>query len=106
MISGDSRLVRIRHPDGYFNPRAGWAESGRVVERLPHEARGLGARIVEDAAVARLIESGGRVRGAQTTTGDDHRADATIVATGAWTPGAPATSRRRDVDHGAAGHSC
>ena len=75
-----------RYPDGYFNPRAGWAESGRVVERLLHEARGLGARIVEDAAVARLIETGGRVRGAQTTTGDDHRADATILATGAWTP--------------------
>ncbi len=75
-----------RYPDGYFNPRAGWAESGRVVERLLHEARGLGARVVEDAPVARLIESGGRVRGVQTTTGEDHHADLTILATGAWTP--------------------
>ena len=75
-----------RYPDGYFNPRAGWAESGRVVERLLHEARGLGARVIEDAPLARLIETGGRVRGVQTTTGEDHHADAAILATGAWTP--------------------
>jgi len=75
-----------RYPDGYFNPRAGWAESGRVVEKLLDEARDLGARIAEDTPVARLIEAGGRVRGVQTARGDDHRADVTILATGAWTP--------------------
>ena len=95
-----------RYPDGYFNPRAGWAESGRVVERLLHEARGLGARILEDAAVARLIESGGRVRGAadgnrrRPSRGRDDPGHGRVDA------GAPATPRRRDVDHGAAGHSC
>ena len=77
---------RERYPDGYFNSRAGWAESGRVVEKLLHEARGLGARVVEDTAFARLIEAGGRVRGVETANGDDHRADVTILATGAWTP--------------------
>ena len=77
---------RERYVDGYLNSRAGWAESGRVVEKLLHEARGLGARIVGDAPFVRLIESGGRVRGVQTAAGDDHSADVTLLATGAWTP--------------------
>ena len=75
-----------RYPDGYFNSRAGWAESGRVVEKLLDEARRLGVRIVEDTPFARLLEVGGRVRGVQASNGDDHRADVTILATGAWTP--------------------
>jgi glycine/D-amino acid oxidase-like deaminating enzyme len=75
-----------RYPDGYFNARAGWAESGRVMERLQVEARGLGVQIVEDAPFARLLERGGRVHGAQTAAGADRRADLTILATGAWTP--------------------
>jgi sarcosine oxidase / L-pipecolate oxidase len=74
------------YPDGYFNPRAGWAESGRVVERLLHEARALGARVVEEAPFARLLEGGGRIRGVHTSTGEEHRADVVIMATGAWTP--------------------
>ena len=75
-----------RYPDGYFNPRAGWAESGRVVEKLLEEARGLGVRVVEDTPFAGLIEIGGRVHGVETRDGHDHRADVTILATGAWTP--------------------
>jgi glycine/D-amino acid oxidase-like deaminating enzyme len=75
-----------RYPDGYLNTRAGWAESGRVVERLLHEARGLGAQVTEGAAFAKVIESGGRVRGVATQAGDEHLADAVIMATGAWTP--------------------
>jgi glycine/D-amino acid oxidase-like deaminating enzyme len=75
-----------RYPDGYFNPRAGWAESGRVVETLLEEARGLGVRVAEDTPFARLIEIGGRVHGVQARNGDDFRADVTILAAGAWTP--------------------
>jgi glycine/D-amino acid oxidase-like deaminating enzyme len=75
-----------RYPDGYFNPRAGWAESGRVVERLLHEARGLGARVLTETAFAALIDSGGRVRGVRTAAGEDHEADVVIMASGAWTP--------------------
>jgi glycine/D-amino acid oxidase-like deaminating enzyme len=75
-----------RYPDGYFNARAGWAESGRVVERLLHEARGLGAQVIEDAPFAGLIESAGRVRGVSTASGEQHQADVVIVAAGAWTP--------------------
>lgn len=75
-----------RYPDGYFNARAGWAESGRVVERLLHEARGLGAQVSEDAPFAALAESGGRVRGVSTASGEQHEADVVIVAAGAWTP--------------------
>ena len=31
-----------RYPDGYFNPGAGWAESGKVLERLTADARSRG----------------------------------------------------------------
>ena len=75
-----------RYPDGYFNGRAGWAESGRVVERLRQEAEGAGVRGIERAAVARLLERDGVVRGVETTDGEHLRADIVIVAAGAWTP--------------------
>jgi glycine/D-amino acid oxidase-like deaminating enzyme len=75
-----------RYPDGYLNARAGWAESGRVVERLLHEARGLGAQVFEEASFAGLIESGGRVHGVTTEAEVEHQADVVIMATGAWTP--------------------
>ena len=56
--------------------------SGEIIE----EARGLGVRVAEDTPFARLIEIGGRVHGVQARDGQDHRADLTIIATGAWTP--------------------
>jgi glycine/D-amino acid oxidase-like deaminating enzyme len=74
------------YQDGYFNPRAGWAESGRVLEWLFVEAKRLGARIHAGHKFSRLIEGDSRVRGIQTTDGETHHADFVIVAAGAWTP--------------------
>src|SRR6185295_12439773 len=51
-LRADERITRFpawslaHYPDGYFNPRAGWAESARVVARLAGEARAAGARLL------------------------------------------------------------
>ena len=74
------------YPDGYFNRRAGWAESARVVERVAREARDAGVRIIEGRALAHLTGRGGSISGAATTSGEHHAADVTLIAAGAWTP--------------------
>lgn len=75
-----------RYPDGYYNPRAGWAESGRVVAKLIELARGAGVQLREGMRFERLLEDGSRVGGIVTADGEAHRADVVVVATGAWTP--------------------
>ena len=74
------------YPDGYLNPRAGWAESGRVVVRLAGEARAAGVIIREGTGFARLLEHGSHVTGVLTSGGEELRADLVLIAAGAWTP--------------------
>lgn len=74
------------YPDGYFNPRAGWCESGHVVSRLAGEARDAGVRLHVDARFDRLLEHTGRVTGVRTAGGAELHADVVLVAAGAWTP--------------------
>ncbi|HEX4826057.1 MAG TPA: FAD-dependent oxidoreductase [Candidatus Polarisedimenticolaceae bacterium] len=72
------RTLRERFPawdrsgyvDGYFNPSAGWVESGAVVACLMAEAREAGV----------VVRNGTSVRGLEAQD-----ADATVVAAGAWT---------------------
>ncbi len=75
-----------RYPDGYINPEAGWAESGRVVERLVADARQAGVQLLEGRRMKELDESGGAVRGVVTSEGETIQADWVVVAAGAWTP--------------------
>lgn len=75
-----------RYPDGYFNPEAGWAESGRVLDRMIAEAREAGVVVRTGAGVARLTEDDGRVTGVVTSSGEQLRADVVLIAAGAWTP--------------------
>lgn len=77
---------QAQYPDGYFNPRAGWAESGNVVARLAAEAAAAGVRLHADARFDRLLETDSRVTGVRTADGRDLRAEAVLVAAGAWTP--------------------
>jgi glycine/D-amino acid oxidase-like deaminating enzyme len=74
------------YPDGYFNLRAGWAESGKVVARLAADARASGAHLRDGQQFAHLLEEHGRVTGVRTTNGEDVRGDAVLIAAGAWTP--------------------
>lgn len=73
------------YADGYFNPRAGWVESGNVVGRLLEEARTLGVIVHDGAAFSRLLEQGSRTQGIVTTGGEEHRADVVVMAAGTWT---------------------
>lgn len=73
------------YADGYFNRRAGWAESAEVVARLL--ALGEAAGVVRrKAAFATLLEGGSRVRGVQTVAGDPVEAERVVVCAGAWIP--------------------
>lgn len=90
-LRADERSTRFpawssaQYPDGYFNPRAGWVESARVVARLALEARAAGVRLLERVGCERLIEHGDRVLGVQTIDGSQLRADVVLLAMGAWT---------------------
>jgi len=75
-----------QYPDGYFNPRGGWAESGKVVARIADEARTAGVRLTEGAAFGEVIDERGRPAGVRTADGGVLYADAVLIAAGAWTP--------------------
>ncbi|HTJ81281.1 MAG TPA: FAD-dependent oxidoreductase, partial [Polyangiaceae bacterium] len=85
--------VRARFPawkkgafvDGYYNPKGGWAESGRVVEAMLARARRAGTTIVTGARVLPLAGDG-PVTGVVTESGDRYSAETTVVAAGAFTP--------------------
>jgi len=89
----DGTALRKRFPawnadlyrHGYFNPRAGWTPSGRVVDLLAEEALRGGVRIHE-ARAARLRFGGSRVTGVTTEEGSTFSAERVLVACGAWTP--------------------
>jgi glycine/D-amino acid oxidase-like deaminating enzyme len=71
--------------DGYFNRRAGWAESGLVVEQLVALARASGVTFVQDG-FASLADAGSRLSGVTTSSGELIEADRVVVCAGAWTP--------------------
>jgi glycine/D-amino acid oxidase-like deaminating enzyme len=70
---------------GTYNPRGGWAESGRVVERLCAVARDAGVWIAEGTEIDRVVEEGRRVTGVRTKGGDELRFDFVVTALGSWT---------------------
>jgi len=90
----DAAKLRERFPafnaelyhDGFFDPEAGYVESGRVVATLLQRAKSLGVELREGAKLLALDEGDDRVKGI--LLDDRHRiaADAVVVAVGAWTP--------------------
>ncbi len=90
----DSATLAENHPvwnpepyvDGYLNTRAGWAQSGRVVERLAKALPGQGVDVHDGKALDYFIERDSAVAGVVTTDGDTYEADMVLLATGAWTP--------------------
>jgi glycine/D-amino acid oxidase-like deaminating enzyme len=91
-LRADQRATRFPvwsledYPDGYFNPRAGWVESGKVVGRLVVEARAAGVRLLEQTTFDHLLQQDGRFVGVKAIDGRELRADLVLVAAGAWTP--------------------
>jgi sarcosine oxidase / L-pipecolate oxidase len=74
-----------RYPDGYFNPRAGWVASARVVARYLDEAKMAGVTIHEGAIFDRLLDGPSCVEGIATSDGQHQFADLVVMAVGAWT---------------------
>lgn len=82
-----------RHPhwnaehyiDGYFNPRAGWAEAGKITAALTQDAANAGVSIVTGFTAAGLLQDGNRLTGVVARNGAELRADQVVVAAGVWT---------------------
>ena len=74
-----------QYVDGFYNPKAGFAESGRVVERLTDYARQLGVAVYEEQTAFRLVESAGRIEGVETREGQSFSAGHVVVCAGAYT---------------------
>ncbi len=73
-----------RYVDGYFNPRAGFVESGKVVTALAALARSCGISLREQG-VAAIERSDGRPV-VRLESGEALTAGHVVVAAGAWTP--------------------
>ena len=71
--------------DGYFNPEAGWVESGAVLACLMEDASAAKIRVRTRTVVRGLLERGDAVTGVVTSAGESVPADCVIVAAGAWT---------------------
>lgn len=74
------------YPEAFFNPKAGFAESGRVVRALADYARQLGADIFEGQTAGAFAQSGGRVAGVRTRERAYFEAGHTVVCAGVHTP--------------------
>jgi glycine/D-amino acid oxidase-like deaminating enzyme len=75
-----------RFHDGFFDPEAGYAESGRVVATLVEYAKSLGIEVRERVKVASLDEGDNSVKGVVLDDGNRIAGDALVIAAGAWTP--------------------
>jgi glycine/D-amino acid oxidase-like deaminating enzyme len=75
-----------RFQDGFFDPDAGYVESGRVVATLAELAKSLGVELREGARFALLDEGDDRVKGVVLEDRQRISGDAVVVAVGAWTP--------------------
>jgi len=72
--------------DGTFNPKAGYVESGRLVERLADYARSLGVVIIEGQTAEKFIVDKGQLQAVKTREGNTYHCGHAIVAAGANTP--------------------
>jgi glycine/D-amino acid oxidase-like deaminating enzyme len=82
-----------RFQDGFFDPDAGYVESGRVVATLVEHAKSIGVELREGAKFVELDESNHRVSGIvsedrqrKARSASHVAGDAVVVAAGAWTP--------------------
>jgi glycine/D-amino acid oxidase-like deaminating enzyme len=74
-----------RYVDGYFNRKAGFVESGKVIEFLAKLARSREIDLRTESAVAAVGAQKGRGE-VRLASGDVLSGDVVVVAAGAWTP--------------------
>jgi len=77
------------YKDNYFNPVAGWAESGRILGKRIEEAKTLGVKLLNDRMITLLSKKEGenlKIFGVKLASGKNLMADLVLVAAGAWTP--------------------
>ena len=72
--------------DGFYNPRAGFVESGRVVAALIERAHEAGVTVVAGQTADKLVRDDSRVTAVKTREGETLVAGHVIVCAGAWTP--------------------
>ena len=75
-----------RFHDGFFDPVAGYAESGRTVLTLVEYAKSIGVELRERAKLISLDETEDLVRGIILEGQQRISGDAVLIAAGAWTP--------------------
>jgi glycine/D-amino acid oxidase-like deaminating enzyme len=73
------------YADGFFNPRGGYAQSGRIVAQLANKAQRGGVAIHTPQTAAEFVREGGRIVAVRTREGETFAAGHTLVAAGAWT---------------------
>ena len=73
-----------KYRDGFYFGQGGFAESGKVVEKLAAEAREIGVEVLEGVAYARWTERESKVEGIEATGGRKLKADHVVLAAGAW----------------------
>lgn len=76
-----------RYVDGFFNARAGYAESGRVISLLLSKAINLGVEVARGVEVNGFITSQGKVTHLKTSKSEGIPVGNCIVAAGAATEG-------------------
>jgi glycine oxidase len=69
---------------GIHAPHEAAADPRRVVEALGAAAAAEGVEVIEGATVSGALHDGERLAGVRTADGAEHRADAIVLATGAW----------------------
>jgi glycine/D-amino acid oxidase-like deaminating enzyme len=74
------------YQDGFFEPMAGYVESGRVVAALIERAKSLGVELRDGIGFAKLDEADDRVKGIVLGDGQRIAGNIVVCATGAWTP--------------------
>ncbi len=80
--------LRLDDSAGFaYEPRGGRGEAYLTGMAFAAAARKLGVRIRQQAAVVKLLESGGRVTGARLADGSEVHAATVVLAAGPWTPG-------------------
>lgn len=74
------------YSEGMYHAKAGWIESGLVVELLADYARSIGVEIIENQTVQSLVINHGQLQSIKTAEGDSFKFGHAILATGTSTP--------------------